>query len=379
MRLSNSWLKDLIAPHEAPCVSIYMPMLRADPPAAENARLYRDLVEKARIELESGYPAKGVSPLIERLQAVPPDERFWVGPRDGVAVFASTDGYVRVVDLHRRPDAMVQVADSFHVKPMIRLMQSESRYHVLTVTMKQVQVFEADQFGIKRLEPRIVPQDPDIVSKMRMSNQVNMATDMATATSQYPGEGTAPAGVSGERFMRAVDKGVWEEFSRDSKLPLVLVADENTNALFRSVSNNTHLLGKGVTLDPQSLDFQRLHQETWKLMEPQFQEEVRKLTDQFMAAQARQKGSAELQPVAAAAAVGRVDTLFVDATRHIPGRLEPTDDASVQFRPAEMSDPRADDVLDDLAEMVLKTDGAVLVLPPEMMPSETGVAAIYRY
>jgi hypothetical protein len=97
-----------------------------------------------------------------------------------------------------------------------------------------------------------------------------------------------------------------------------------------------------------------------------------------MAAQAHHRGSAELQPVADAAAVGRVDTLLVDAAKHIPGRLEPSD-AGVQVRPAEWNDPHADDVLDDLAEMVLRADGAVLVLPPEMMPTTTGLAAIYRY
>jgi hypothetical protein len=31
------------------------------------------------------------------------------------------------------------------------------------------------------------------------------------------------------------------------------------------------------------------------------------------------------------------------------------------------------------AQMVLKADGAVLVLPPDQKPTDTGLAAIYRY
>ena len=132
-------------------------------------------------------------------------------------------------------------------------------------------------------------------------------------------------------------------------------------------------------LDPKGLEPERLHRETWRLIEPRFSEEVRKLTDRFMAAQARQHGSAELQAVAEAAAMGRVDTLLVDAARHIPGRLVERRDAGVELRPADLKDPEIDDVLDDLAELVLKADGAVLVLPPDLMPTTTGLAAIYRY
>ena len=41
--------------------------------------------------------------------------------------------------------------------------------------------------------------------------------------------------------------------------------------------------------------------------------------------------------------------------------------------------PDCDDILDDFAELVLKNRGDVMVLPKEKMPSDTGVAGIYRY
>lgn len=37
------------------------------------------------------------------------------------------------------------------------------------------------------------------------------------------------------------------------------------------------------------------------------------------------------------------------------------------------------DILDDLAELVLSGNGTVLVFDKEAMPSDTGIAAIYRY
>ncbi|WP_261342071.1 hypothetical protein [Thalassoglobus neptunius] len=44
-----------------------------------------------------------------------------------------------------------------------------------------------------------------------------------------------------------------------------------------------------------------------------------------------------------------------------------------------MSNPEVDDILDDLAELVMSTKGEVVVVPAEQMPSSTGVAATYRY
>ena len=41
--------------------------------------------------------------------------------------------------------------------------------------------------------------------------------------------------------------------------------------------------------------------------------------------------------------------------------------------------PCAGDMLDDLAELGLKTKAMVIVTPSSQMPTDTGLAAIYRY
>lgn len=44
-----------------------------------------------------------------------------------------------------------------------------------------------------------------------------------------------------------------------------------------------------------------------------------------------------------------------------------------------MDNPGVDDLLDDLAELVLNKGGQVIVAPSLDMPTRTGVAAIFRY
>jgi hypothetical protein len=45
----------------------------------------------------------------------------------------------------------------------------------------------------------------------------------------------------------------------------------------------------------------------------------------------------------------------------------------------EMADPQVDDLLDDVAELVIKRGGNVIVVAAENMPTKTGIAATFRH
>lgn len=78
---------------------------------------------------------------------------------------------------------------------------------------------------------------------------------------------------------------------------------------------------------------------------------------------------------------GKPGTLFrpratVAPNRQIPGRINAATGAIVL---GNLANPQIDDVLDDLGALVLKAGGQVVIIPTERMPTETGVAALYRY
>jgi hypothetical protein len=87
-------------------------------------------------------------------------------------------------------------------------------------------------------------------------------------------------------------------------------------------------------------------------------------------------GSADLSDVARAAVAGRVATLLVEADRVIPGRIDPV---TGSIDSGDLADPDVNDKLNDLAEIVLRMKGDVVVVPAERMPTKTGLAATYRY
>ena len=85
--LKSEWFADLLKPHEPPCISLYMPMQRNNPQAAETPREFRDLIDKMQASLRRRYDERTVRALTDRIQSIAPTPEFWVGDRDGLAVF----------------------------------------------------------------------------------------------------------------------------------------------------------------------------------------------------------------------------------------------------------------------------------------------------
>jgi hypothetical protein len=101
-----------------------------------------------------------------------------------------------------------------------------------------------------------------------------------------------------------------------------------------------------------------------------------KLTDEIEEAKAKGLGGDDLAAVAQAAVQSRVGSLLVEAERRIPGHIDKMTGRITFSNP---EDPEVDDLLDDLAELVLRKGGKVVVVPAADMPTKTGVAAAFRF
>lgn len=370
------WLDELTQKRTPPCVSIYQPLHRAAPPAHENPVRFRNLLRQAEQSMLRGYSAVESRRIIDQIHSRVDRPEFWTGPRDGMAVFAAPD-YLRIIETQQPTVELAIVADGFHIKPLIRLMQGADRYHILCFTQGRVRLFDGSRIGVREIELVNTPRSVYELSGMTHDRQVSSARDVETSPQQAADEAQSIPRPSGlDHFIRAVDKGIWENHSRPLRLPLILFADGQYHPMWRNIARNPMLLDEGVTLDPHNLDNDRIRQEAWKVYEPIYLQRIEHLAGKFQAARAHDMGSERLDHVAQAAVAGRVGSLMLADNAHIPGRLDP---ASGKIQKAELADPKVDDVLDDLAELVLKMDGQVVAVPPDLMPDHAGLAAIYRY
>jgi hypothetical protein len=373
----------LLEDREPPCLSLYQPTHRHHPDNQQDARRYANLVRALEASLVQQYPKHAIGQLLEPFRALASDREFWNHAADGLAVLGAKD-FFRVYKLQRPVAELAIAADSFHVKPLMRILQSADRYHVLALNRKQIRLFEGNRDALNEIEP--APDVPrtigDALGEELTEPHQTVASYGGVGGGKSPmhhghGGRESEVDIDAERFFRAIDRAVLTHHSQPSGLPLILAALPEHHHVFHSVSHNPFLVPQSLDIHPDALSSTgELRERAWKLMEPRYLERLAALVESYGNAFADGRSDGDLAPVARAVASGRVATLLIEADREVPGRI---DAATGAVSLDEIAHPGVDDVLDDLGTLTLRMGGEVVVVPAERMPTKSGVAAIYRY
>ena len=381
--LTKELIQELLSADQAPCLSLYMPMYRTHPENLKNPIRFKNLVSEMEGSLLQKYSANEVKEYLEPLEAIVKDNDIWNYTKEGLAVF-SANGMFKVVGLHKSVEELAMVADSFHTKPLRQYLQSVDHFHVLGLTLRDIRLFEGNRHSLTEIE--LTADTPKTITEA-LGDEL---TDKHTTVASYGGSGGESSPMhhghggrkdetekDAERFFRVVTNAIYEHYSKPSGWPLLLAALPEHHNLFQKVSKNPFLLPDGITINPSSVSPDQLAKMAWEIMEPEYNLKLDSLVDRFEQARANGKGSDNYKEVAVAAVEGRVDTLIVEADRIIAVRV--TNPVTGNTQKKDLSNPKVDDLLDDMGELVIKMGGQVMVLPTGKMPSETGLAAIFRY
>lgn len=372
----------LLETAEPPCLSIYLPTHRHHPENQQDPIRFRNLVKSLDASLRHSYGPDVIEPLLEPLRALADDHDFWKTTFDGLAVFGAK-GSFRVFRLQRTVAELAVAADSFHTKPLRRILQSADRYQVLGVNRHGIRLFEGNRDALDEVLPADgVPRAlTDELGAGLTDPHQTVASEGGhgqglTATRRGHGGKGSKVDSDTERYFRAVDRAILEHHSRPSGLPLLLATLPEYRPVFHAVSRNPFLMEEGLDIHPDDLPIDQLRQRAWQAVEPRYQARLAALVEQFGTAQAQGLGHDDLGEVAACALAGRVATLLIEAGRVVPGRI---DTATGDVVLDDLAHPSVDDVLDDLGELVARMGGEVIMVPGPEMPTTTGIAAINRH
>lgn len=378
--LANDYTTGIFNSPDVPCLSLYQPTYRSHPDNQQDPIRFRNLVTTIEESLREKYSKRDVRPLLEPFHALASNHDFWNHTLDGLAVLGAP-GIFRVYRLQRPVRELAVVAESFHIKPVLRILQSAGRYQILGVTRQEIRLFEGNRDVLDEVEllpavPRTIDEVGPDLEKPQMA--------IRTYESGYPGAGVRSGSDpkadavdnDTERFFRGVDRALLENYSRPSGLPLLLAALPEYHTLFHRISHNPFLMTEGIDIYPDAMSIDELRDRAWRAVEPHYHARLAGLIEMFEVARSRELGSDNLAQIAKGAAAGRVATLLIDADRHVPGHV---DDVTGEIKSADPANPHADDVLDDLGELALKNGGQVVIVPTGRMPTQTGIAAIYRF
>ncbi|MEP6756001.1 MAG: hypothetical protein ABJA67_10915 [Chthonomonadales bacterium] len=371
-----------LADAKPPCISFFQPTHRHYPENQKDVICFRNLIKKLEHSLQTNCSADVCTHILKPFHELALDGPFWLHAIGGLAIFAA-DGIFEVITTQRSLDEMVLVGPNFHTTPLLRLLQSTDRFQVLALNRQSIKLFEGDRDSL---------------------HEIGLATDIQESLGNADGKGTQEshdtvgtlggAGKSGtpvrysstdksheveiddDRYFRAVDHAIHENYSKPTGLPLILATLPEHHARFVKLSHNPFLAKEYISINPEHLATVELCAHAWKAFEPAYDARIAKLNNDFAEANSKGLGSDILKSASEAAVAGRVETLIVEGNRLMPGRIN---EDTGRTRKGSQDDPRVDDMLDELGDIVTKMGGRVLIVPADKMPSKTGLAAIYRY
>ncbi len=371
---------DMIFKESGPLVSIYQPTHRRSSENKQDPIVFKNLLRKIEASLAQEASGDSSEALLKPLYELRDDSDFWMHAHDGIAVFASKNRCV-VYLLQTQVKEYAVVAERFHIKPLIRAFQFPGNYQLLGLSRESFCVYQGNRYG---LEEVLIPPETPRTMKEVLGSELSApylshgSYGGARGTTMYHGHGDVKAEIDKdtEKYFRYVDAFVFDNYSKKSKLPLILVALKEYHTDFRKISNNSFLFEKGIHKAVDAMDSDELLDRARAIIEAIHADRVSKTATSYAKAEAEGMGSADRVRVVRAAFEGRVETLLIEADRVVPGKI---DFETGKMQTGDMDHPQFDDILDDLAELVLSGNGTVLVLEKEAMPSDTGIAAIYRY
>jgi hypothetical protein len=204
-------------------------------------------------------PKEEVRPLLKPFLALADDRDFWNHTLDGLAVLGAK-GIFRVYKLQRPVAELAVVADSFHTKPLIRILQSADRYHVLGLNRQETKLFEGNRDALDEIQlHQDVPRKlTDALGEELTDRRLTVASYGGVGGSQAPmhhghGGKKAEVDIDAERFFRAIDRGILEHHTQPSGLPLILAALPEHHHMFHEISANPFPIDESIDIHPDAL------------------------------------------------------------------------------------------------------------------------------
>ena len=360
-------LNALISARGEALISIYL----ATTPETQHidaARIrLKQLTNDAVAQLEQvGVAKRTIWPIEEQLHDLMDDDDFWRTQANSLAIFATPDS----LRTHRLPNHLtetVQVADRFHLKPLLRAVSMPQHAFILALAENEVRVIEL--LGDQPAQEIRVPDLPKDAASVAGTANVN---SRSYSGRQGGGEGQKH---HLRQYCRQIDAALRALLSGRSE-PLILAATDPLLSIYRSINTHPHLADAAIETSPVRIPAHDLGAEARKIVDQLNAESVADFGRLYAERENEGRATTQVARTARAATFGAVDTLLVDMDSVVPGLVD-EETGEITFDKEDSAVSYG--VIDEIAGRVLANGGRVLAVRRADIPQEAELAAILRY
>jgi len=339
--------------HGAPAVTILLSTHRTHPDNKQDPINLKKLVAEAETRLYEAFDKRDVWPVLDKIKAAETDINHDYN-LDSLTIFANTDG-VQVIKLPIPATDRVVISDRFEVRPLLKALQQQEHYYILTIARQKIRLLEAyNDTLVREIHNDDFPFSNEYYTKDPMKLQQDSIVDDLL-----------------KEYFNVADKQ-FKKYYHENPLPVVLLGDTKSIAYYQEqmdIKNIVIATAAGSYDDTSSHEILKV---TFPLVQQYIADKQMAALDAIGQAQSKQRLLVDLGDIYRAAEAGAADTLYLEKTYFYHGTIE---DGTV----ATSDQPGAADVSLIIIDSVLQKGGKVIFMDENTLNDYQGIVLVTRF
>lgn len=335
---------------KGPMLSLYLSVDTSLHTSKTIDQRFRDLLNKAEFYLLKDYPRSLVNQFIDSLNKEHDNLISRLSSFDkGIAIFQEIKGGfidLKVIKLQSEIQDLVIVANSFHVKPLLRIKKYVGGYFILTMSSRAINVMIENRGDLVRIES--YRNEPNQMLKEKKKYE-DFFSDSAAEIN---------------KLIQAY------------RLPVVLCGVRSHIHLMKQFIEPSLLLEDTIIENIEKIKFEDFQMKVNEMLIPYYAKTESNTLKEIEEFETNPKMISLLEDIAVEAIQGNVAKLFVLEKKYIWGSLDKKT-GKIEIYPKQQNS-YDDDLLDDLCQMVLSKNGEVVVVRDQQHFKENSALALVR-
>lgn len=381
--LSKEDLQEIANYSSACCISIYLPTHKSGVEVNEqmDSIAFKNVLQQIESTLKQrDFNQTSIARMLKPGYDLLRNDKFWYTLSQGLAVFIA-DGFFKFMKLPAVTQEKLLINTSFYLTPLVPFYVSKEYFYLLMISKKQAKLYRADNFGMKYIEVKELPNGVDDVVHFEEKDDQKLFRTGSSGAGEGANFHGIGAGKPDEKenismYLEEVDETLWKEILHDEHVPLVLGGVEYLIPLFKKVSHYQHIWDKAITGNLEYTDDNQLYKLAREIMDSYFRERLNRAKAQYGNQSATPLTSSVIEDVIPAAHYSRISQLFVERGSEIWGTF---DEQANELTIHNTQEEKDDSLLDKTVMKTILNGGEVFIVDREDMPVASKVAAIMRY
>lgn len=312
-------------------------------------QIYKSVL-KAKLVLKEAMSEDDQNKFLQPLTNLVHNPVMLNGFKSNIGIFRTTDSF-RIISIPNEVETITVVASSFHIKPLLRWIQTDREFLLLGIKKDGAFLYRGSNSQVKLVDTVLFPEP--------LSNELNAKVKniKMNANTQW--------------FINWL-----YESARKSSLPLFMAGEKPMVNFLNNNLSYYKLRKKALSYNFSNQEVLGVVSRARHVLLKETNAKLDRALQEYKLASSLNLGQKNLIEIAKAAVMGKIKKLIVSDGMQIYGLLDKST-GKINIHPTHLNH-QDDDLLDDIAQIVIERGGKVVVTSKDQLPKRRPILAILK-